>query len=299
MSNSRKHPKIPLWINVLLIAVNAVPLLLSLLHHWITRAYFDSYIIPLVLATVMAGVLTYILLSTLSFILQQQADDDPEPSGSTADPQPADPVNFPRTPDPLTGCDRDQLLRQLEMLLAQLPEDDRQAACQALLQTEAALPADPCPVLPDAADFGADGSLAQQAASVSQASTAPEETEAAGTELQSVLLAYVDQNCLDSSLCLNSAADHLNTSIYTISRIFKEATGIGFKEYITAKRLQYARHLLETTRKTVSVIAAESGFDNSTYFTTVFKNEYGVPPSKYRANMKHTAETEGSETVNA
>ena len=112
---------------------------------------------------------------------------------------------------------------------------------------------------------------------------APEAEQSTPSEIQDVLLDYVDQNCLDSSLCLNSAADYLNISIYAVSRIFKDATGVGFKEYINSKRLQYACHLLETTKITVSAVAAASGFENSTYFTTVFKNEYGVPPSKYRA----------------
>ena len=112
---------------------------------------------------------------------------------------------------------------------------------------------------------------------------APDAEQSTPSEIQDVLLDYVDQNCLDSSLCLNSAADYLNTSIYAVSRIFKDATGVGFKEYINSKRLQYACHLLETTKLTVSAVAAASGFENSTYFTTVFKNEYGVPPSKYRA----------------
>lgn len=117
----------------------------------------------------------------------------------------------------------------------------------------------------------------------------PDSDQSTPSEIQDILLDYVDQNCLDSALCLNSAADYLNTSIYVVSRIFKDATGVGFKEYITAKRLQYACHLLETTSKTVGTVAAEAGFENSTYFTTVFKNEYGMPPSKYRAATRHDA----------
>ena len=77
----------------------------------------------------------------------------------------------------------------------------------------------------------------------------------------------------------------MQTSIYTVSRIFKEATGTGFKEYITQKRLAYACHLLETSQISVAQIAADCGFENANYFTTVFKNEYGIPPSKYRSNI--------------
>lgn len=106
------------------------------------------------------------------------------------------------------------------------------------------------------------------------------------SEVQSKLLDYVERNCYDSTLCLTSAADSLEISIYTVSRIFKEATGTGFKEYITAKRFERACHLLKTTRLTVSAVAEASGFENATYFSTVFKNEYGMPPSKYRSTSQ-------------
>ena len=102
---------------------------------------------------------------------------------------------------------------------------------------------------------------------------------------QAALLSYVDNNYLDSTLCLSAAADYMQTSIYTVSRIFKEATGMGFKEYITQKRLSYACHLLETSQIPVTQIASDCGFENANYFTTVFKNEYGIPPSKYRSNI--------------
>lgn len=110
--------------------------------------------------------------------------------------------------------------------------------------------------------------------------------EPAISEVQSKLLNYVERNCYDSTLCLTSAADSLEISIYTVSRIFKEATGTGFKEYITAKRFERACHLLKTTKLTVSAVAEASGFENATYFSTVFKNEYGMPPSKYRSTTQ-------------
>ena len=103
-------------------------------------------------------------------------------------------------------------------------------------------------------------------------------------EMKALLVEYVDNNCLDSAICLTSAADYMNTSIYTVSRLFKEATGMGFKDYITAKRLKHACHLLKTTNMSVNAIAAACGFERIAYFSTIFKNEYGVAPSVYRAN---------------
>lgn len=102
---------------------------------------------------------------------------------------------------------------------------------------------------------------------------------------QKKLLEYVDQNYLDNSLCLNSVADYMQTSIYTVSRLFKETTGIGFKEYIMAKRLQKACHLLETSHMTISEIAADCGFEDSNYFTIIFKRKYDMPPTKYREDI--------------
>lgn len=103
-------------------------------------------------------------------------------------------------------------------------------------------------------------------------------------EMKDLLIDYVNSNCLNSTICLTSAADYMNTSIYTVSRLFKEATGMGFKDYITSRRLKHACHLLKTTSLSVNAIAAECGFERIAYFSTIFKNEYGVAPSVYRAN---------------
>jgi AraC-like DNA-binding protein len=104
-------------------------------------------------------------------------------------------------------------------------------------------------------------------------------------ERQERLLAYVDKNYLDNTICLTSVADYMQTSIYTVSRLFKEITGQGFKEYIMNKRLQKACSLLEASHLPVSEIALVCGFDDANYFTIVFKRKYGMPPSKYRDDI--------------
>ena len=118
--------------------------------------------------------------------------------------------------------------------------------------------------------------------------------EASASELRNKLLAYVDQNFASSELCLSSAADYLQTSIYTVSRIFKEITGCGFKEYITEKRLQHACILLKKSNMSISEVGAASGFDNAEYFTVIFRNRFGIAPSKFRkeaAEQNEAAET--------
>lgn len=114
-------------------------------------------------------------------------------------------------------------------------------------------------------------------------------------ELRNKLLAYVNQNFASSELCLSSAADHLKTSIYTVSRVFKEITGYGFKEYITEKRLQHACTLLKKSNMPISEVGAASGFDNAEYFTVIFRNRFGMAPSKFR---KEAAERNDANELN-
>ena len=109
-----------------------------------------------------------------------------------------------------------------------------------------------------------------------------ENEQTTANKLSKKLLNYVDVNFNNQNLCLTSAADYLETSIYVVSRLFKEATGKGFKEYVTNKRLEYARELLETTNYNVSEISAMAGFENTVHFSNVFKSKYGLPPTQYR-----------------
>jgi transcriptional regulator GlxA family with amidase domain len=49
-----------------------------------------------------------------------------------------------------------------------------------------------------------------------------------------------------------------------------------------AKRLEHARLLIETTEASVSEVAANAGFKNTSHFVRIFKDTYGKPPLQYR-----------------
>lgn len=105
-------------------------------------------------------------------------------------------------------------------------------------------------------------------------------------KLQMQLLEYVDENLTKCELCLTSVADHMNMSVYAVSRLFKERTGTGFKEYVTAKRLDMAYRLLRTTSDNVVDIGKDVGFESASYFSTVFRKKFGVTPVQARNNSK-------------
>jgi AraC-like DNA-binding protein len=57
--------------------------------------------------------------------------------------------------------------------------------------------------------------------------------------------------------------------------------GLSANELIRKLRLQKAEQLLQQKWEPVSQVAYEVGFSNLSYFSKVFKDEFGVLPSEY------------------
>lgn len=67
-----------------------------------------------------------------------------------------------------------------------------------------------------------------------------------------------------------------------LSKKFRDETGMNLREYINQLRINEAKRLLLSTNMTISEIAGELGYDNSSYFSTVFKKMCGISPVKWR-----------------
>lgn len=101
-------------------------------------------------------------------------------------------------------------------------------------------------------------------------------------KLRQDILLYVDAHYRDIDLTQTQMADYFNISVYTLSRIFRNDVGIGFVAYVNAKRVEYAKELLLTTKENVHDIAVKSGFDNDNNFFKVFKANTGMSPTTFR-----------------
>lgn len=97
------------------------------------------------------------------------------------------------------------------------------------------------------------------------------------------ILRYLEVNYRDSNLSQTKVADLFHMSNYTLSRLFKNQVGVGFSEYLAAKRLEYAKELLLTTSCSVKEVALMSGFAGENYFSRTFKLYEGVSPSNFRS----------------
>lgn len=92
---------------------------------------------------------------------------------------------------------------------------------------------------------------------------------------------YINNN-YQYPITLTSLAKLLNLNSSYLSLKFKSINGIGFKEYLNNVRIGHAEKLLIETKKSITDIALECGFESSNYFGDIFRKRNGVSPSEYR-----------------
>jgi AraC-like DNA-binding protein len=91
------------------------------------------------------------------------------------------------------------------------------------------------------------------------------------------------------NLSLHEYAKIANRSLATFNREFKALFHATPAKWLMEKRLNYAQLMLNTTKKNINEITFESGFENSSHFSRVFKDRFGAAPLHYRKEQKHSA----------
>ncbi len=96
---------------------------------------------------------------------------------------------------------------------------------------------------------------------------------------------YISEN-YKQDLSLEILAKKYSVSTGYFSKLFKKHTGTGVNEYINISRILAAKELFKTTEMSVTDIAFECGFNDSNYFSQVFKRSTGMTPKKYSIRSK-------------
>jgi YesN/AraC family two-component response regulator len=91
---------------------------------------------------------------------------------------------------------------------------------------------------------------------------------------------YLREHYMDA-VSLDSCAERFGTSPYTLSRAFKQVTGINFIDYLTQIRIDESKALLRETELRINDVAERVGYQH-TYFNRIFKKYEGITPSQYR-----------------
>ncbi|OIB00942.1 DNA-binding response regulator [Paenibacillus sp. LC231] len=87
---------------------------------------------------------------------------------------------------------------------------------------------------------------------------------------------------LSGDVSLTAIAEEVHFNPSYLSRYYKQLTGHNLLEYIQAKKLEGALHLMLHTNMKLQEIATRLGFESPSYFTTFFKKKMGVSPQEYR-----------------
>ncbi|MFD0717553.1 AraC family transcriptional regulator [Paenibacillus sp. GCM10027626] len=99
------------------------------------------------------------------------------------------------------------------------------------------------------------------------------------------LLAYIDSRFCDSNLAHGHVAEEFGITPQYLSMFFKKNAGINLSEYITVRRIEYAKQLMRKPDLTLTQIATQVGYANDIGLIRVFKKMEGITPGKYRENL--------------
>ncbi len=90
---------------------------------------------------------------------------------------------------------------------------------------------------------------------------------------------------LHEKITITDAANELGLSEGYLSRLFKKETGMNFGEYVTRKKIETARNMIDYSGYSLSQISNILAFTSQSYFVKVFKKYEGVTPGQYQ--MSH------------
>lgn len=96
------------------------------------------------------------------------------------------------------------------------------------------------------------------------------------------------KNNYHKKIKVEDAANTINMTVISFSRLIKQRTGKTFVEFLNELRLGYATRKLIETNESISEICFNCGFNNISNFNRVFKKKQNCTPSEFRQNFNGT-----------
>ncbi|TCV84786.1 HTH-type transcriptional activator RhaS [Testudinibacter aquarius] len=96
------------------------------------------------------------------------------------------------------------------------------------------------------------------------------------------LLHYLAHN-FNEPVNWEQLAEQFSLSLRSLHRYIKDQTGETPQNYLNRLRLSYAYYQIRYTDQAITDIAYDSGFNDSGYFSTCFKQEFKLCPRELRA----------------
>ena len=95
-----------------------------------------------------------------------------------------------------------------------------------------------------------------------------------------------------SELSAEKIAAAMGYTPYYFTKKFYKETGMRVTDYIRQAKIEYAKLLLLTTKKTIQEISDLLHFGTRSYFSKVFHEQMGVTPAAYRNNINREVSNE-------
>jgi AraC-like DNA-binding protein/CheY-like chemotaxis protein/anti-sigma regulatory factor (Ser/Thr protein kinase) len=93
----------------------------------------------------------------------------------------------------------------------------------------------------------------------------------------------IEKNLDNSAYTVEDLARSLTISRVQLYRKVKAILGISVSDHINNMRLDKSKELLKKSELNISEIAYAVGFSSPNYFSTSFKNKFGVTPKEYKS----------------
>lgn len=100
------------------------------------------------------------------------------------------------------------------------------------------------------------------------------------------VIRFIDDNIDNSELTQEDIAEHLQVSVRSLYRKFKELEQLPPKDFVKEYRITYAAKLLQTTTLTIQEVIYRCGFVNRSHFYKEFAKRFQMTPKDYRNEYK-------------
>lgn len=129
--------------------------------------------------------------------------------------------------------------------------------------------------------------LANELVRLSQATPSPRASArgSLGGWQKRVVADYIDEH-LDEPIALRTLAGLVRLSPFHFARGFKQSFGVPPHRYHTSRRIERAKTLLGSPSHSVTNIAIDVGFTETSSFTKAFRKLAGVTPTQYRQSIR-------------
>lgn len=109
----------------------------------------------------------------------------------------------------------------------------------------------------------------------------PVELKSNDDELMKRIMKSINEHMDDSDYTVETLVQEVGLSRVQLHRKMKELTGVSTAKFIRNIRMEQASRLIREGKVNISQVAYAVGFGDQAYFSTVFKQYYGMAPSEY------------------